>query len=131
MLANGAGDYRPVMRTSFPPVVGTVDAWHGEDGWGVLRTPDGLTVFCHFSDVEADGYVELSVGSSVWFDYETPGQDGCDASVVTAARPGAANLDVPLGTLVPKVFEPPSSAFRSRLTITRPDGRTETFGDDE
>jgi cold shock CspA family protein len=30
-------------------VVGTVQEWYGEEGWGVLRTPDGLSVFCHFS----------------------------------------------------------------------------------
>jgi cold shock CspA family protein len=110
-------------------VVGTVETWHGEDGWGVLRTPDGLSVFCHFSDVEVRGYAELSVGSPVWFDYETPGQDGCDARILTAARPGVAEPDVPLGTLMPKVPEPPSSASRIRLTITYDDGRTETFDD--
>lgn len=119
------------MRTPFPPVVGTVEAWHSEDGWGVLRTSDGLSVFCHFSDVEVQGYAELLVGSSVWFDYETPGQDGCDARVLTAARPGDANPDVPLGRLVPKIAEPPSSAFQSRLTVVRPAGRDETLEGDE
>lgn len=34
------------MRTPYEPVVGTVRDWYNEEGWGVLLTPDGLTVFC-------------------------------------------------------------------------------------
>lgn len=116
------------MRSPSPPVIGTVEAWY-DDGWGVLRTPAGLSVFCHFSQVEVIGHAALTVGTRVWFDYETPGQDGCDARVLTAARPGAADPDVPLGTLVRKTVEPRSPAYRSRLTITYPDGRREVRGD--
>jgi CspA family cold shock protein len=65
-----------VKPASFPAVVGTVEAWHDEQGWGVLRTPDGLSVFCHFSHIEMDGYAALTAGASVWFDYAIPGQDG-------------------------------------------------------
>lgn len=53
----------------------------------MLLTPDGLTVFCHFSHVAVDGYATLVPGTCVSFDYETPGQDGCDARVRTTARP--------------------------------------------
>jgi hypothetical protein len=53
-------------------------------------------------------------------------QDGCDARVLTSARTGAANPDAPLGTLKSKNPEPPSFAFRSRLTVTHDDGRVET-----
>ena len=70
----------------FPEVHGTVETWYAEEGWGVLRTPDGLSVFCHFSHIEADGYRELHTGQKVAFDYRTPGQDGCDASVRTTVR---------------------------------------------
>jgi CspA family cold shock protein len=115
------------MRFSHPPVVGTVEIWHREGGWGVLRIPDDLTVFCHFSDVEAEGFVELRAGESVWFDYETPGQDGCDARVLSAARPGTADSDVPLGRLAPRISEIPRSSTQQTVTITYPDGRTETF----
>jgi CspA family cold shock protein len=101
----------------FPPVVGTVEVWHDEEGWGVLRTPDGLSVFCHFSNVEIEGYAYLTEGTAVWFDYITPRQDGCDASVLTAARPDAARTDVPLGQLVPKKFAGPRSAYVSSLKI--------------
>lgn len=66
--------------------MGTVDSWDAEAGWGVLRTPDGLTVFCHFSHLDAPGYRELHQGQAVEFDYFVPGQDGCDASVRTKAR---------------------------------------------
>jgi CspA family cold shock protein len=72
---------------SHEPVLGTVREWSNEDGWGVLLTSDGLTVFCHYSQLEMDGYRTLAPGSRVEFDYETPGQDGCDARVLTAARP--------------------------------------------
>lgn len=75
------------MRTPHELVVGTVRDWYDEDGWGVLLTPDGLTVFCHFSAVAVDGYATLTPGIRVSFDYETPGQDGCDARVLTTARP--------------------------------------------
>jgi len=71
----------------FPTCIGTVDVWHAEDGWGVLKTPDGRTVFCHFSHVDLPGYRELLPGQAVEFDYFTPGQDGCDATVRTRARP--------------------------------------------
>jgi len=70
----------------FPEVHGTVETRYAEEGWGVLRTPDGLSVFCHFSHIEADGYRELHTGQKVTFDYRTPGQDGCDASVRTTVR---------------------------------------------
>jgi CspA family cold shock protein len=75
------------VRTPYPPVTGTVRDWSDEEGWGVLLTPDGLTVFCHFSHVTGAGYRTLTPGSRVFFDYETPGQDGCDARVLTSARP--------------------------------------------
>lgn len=75
------------MRTSHPTVVGTVEVWHGEHGWGVLRTPDGVAVWCHFSQVEMEGCRSLELGQRVFFDYETPGQDGYAARVLTSVRP--------------------------------------------
>lgn len=75
------------MRTPHPPVVGTVEVWHGENGWGVLRTPDDVAVWCHFSQVEMDGYRSLEPGQRVFFDHETPGQDGYEARVLTSVRP--------------------------------------------
>jgi cold shock CspA family protein len=86
------------------PVTGTVEVWHDDDGWGVLRTPDGMSVFCHSSDLEMSGYKTLTPGASVVFDYEVPGQDGCEARVLTAARPaGGPGVDeVPLGGLLPE-----------------------------
>jgi cold shock CspA family protein len=119
-----------VEWTPFPPVVGTVETWHDGEGWGVLRTPDGLSVFCHFSNVEMDGPKALVAGTSVWFDYETPGQDGCDARVLTAARPGLADADRPLGSLA---SAQPLSGMVQRATITflaADDGRTTDVGGD-
>jgi len=75
------------VRTPHEPVVGTVQEWNDVDGWGVLLTPTGLTVWCHYSQLKLAGHQALIPGSQVSFDYETPGQDGCDARVLTAARP--------------------------------------------
>ena len=105
------------MRTAHPSVVGVVEAWHNEDGWGVLRTPDGLSVWCHFSQVDVDdGYRELTAGEQLRFDYETPGQDGCDGRVLTSAQPLAAG-----GAAVVREPLPPSGmpgAYASHLVIT-------------
>jgi CspA family cold shock protein len=84
-----AQEHHLCMREVHAAVVGTVEVWHAEDGWGVLRTPGGLSVWCHFSHVIAEGYRELSAGDRVSFDYETPGQDGCEGRVLTAAAPVA------------------------------------------
>jgi CspA family cold shock protein len=99
-----------MARTAHDSVVGKVEVWHDDEGWGVLRTPDGLSVFCHFSSVEGEGFRRLLEGLRVWFDYEVPGQDGCDARVLTAARAGDADPAHPLGTLV-GCFAAPGSQF--------------------
>ena len=75
------------MRKRHPSVIGTVRDWYDEEGWGVLTTPDGLTVFCHFSNVGIDGFRALTPGTHVSFAYDTPGQDGCDARVRGDATP--------------------------------------------
>jgi cold shock CspA family protein len=56
------------VREPHSSVVGRVEAWHAEEGWGVLRTPDDVQVWCHFSQVEIDGYRVLEPGEPVWFD---------------------------------------------------------------
>ena len=75
------------MITPHAPVTGTVEVWHAEHGWGVLRTPDDVAVWCHFSQVEMEGYRSLEPGQRVSFDYETPGQDGYAARVLTSVKP--------------------------------------------
>jgi cold shock protein len=65
------------MREKHGPVHGQVRLWNGEEGWGVLVPDDtSLEVWVHFSQVDLPGYVELSAGQRVRFEYETPGQDG-------------------------------------------------------
>jgi CspA family cold shock protein len=78
---------KPPPRAAHGTVMGTVRAWHAEEGWGVLTAPDGTEVWCHFSHVEMPGYRVLSPGQSVSFNYETPGQDGCAARVTSFVRP--------------------------------------------
>jgi len=99
-------------------VVGSVDSWDDAAGWGVLRTPDGLSVFCLFSQVEdrETRYRSLQPGQVVWFDYEVPGQDGCDARVLTAARAGESDPHTPLGSLLSTAESSPT-AYTGSLTI--------------
>ena len=117
-LANNRHDRG--VRSTHDAVTGVVEVWHSEQGWGVLRTPGGLSVFCHFSHVEMQGYRELIVGEAVHFDYVIPGQDGCDAAVLTRACPAG-------GTSVSQVPSTPPSEepgpYSSRLTITFDDER--------
>lgn len=107
------------MRTEHGPVIGTVESW-SEDGWGVLRTPDGVSVFCLFMQVDVPGQHELVPGSAVYFDYERPGQDGCDGRVLTAARPAdEVGMDLPL---VPPRFDTgPATAYGSVLNAVLDD----------
>jgi CspA family cold shock protein len=109
------------VRTTHEAVVGTVEVWHAEDGWGVLRTPDGVSVWCHFSHVVADGHRELPAGDRMRFDHETPGQDGCDGRVLTAAQPVADD-----GSVTPMTGMQPahdmSGAYASELTIVFDEG---------
>ena len=101
------------------PSVGEVVRWSFEDGWGVLRsgTVDGL-VFAHFSDIrDQPGFRSLEPGQRVWFRFETPGQDGCQARAtdVWSAGPPFDTVPEPQG---------PAGAYRSDLQITfdPPDG---------
>ncbi|MCA1713286.1 MAG: cold shock domain-containing protein, partial [Actinobacteria bacterium] len=80
------------------------------------RTPDGASVWCHFSHVVADGYRQLSVGDRVRFDYETPGQDGCDGRVLTAAQLLDDDGSVPSASELPAAQDM-TGAYASKLTI--------------
>jgi CspA family cold shock protein len=60
-------------------VRGSVKEWRDDEGWGVLVSPSVTgTVFAHFKHIQAPGFRSLREGELVEFDYETPGQDGCD-----------------------------------------------------
>jgi cold shock CspA family protein len=55
-------------------VIGNVQAWYSEEGWGVLVSPEVEgTVFAHFSALDVSGYRDLG---------RTRGVPICDA------RPG-------------------------------------------
>ena len=61
-------------------VVGVVEWFDQEHGWGVLTSPDlPDTCFVHVSNIQVDGYRYLTEGQDVRFSYEKPGflQDGC------------------------------------------------------
>jgi len=105
------------VRTPHEAVVGHVESWSDDEGWGILRAPDGLSVFCHFSQVDLAGYRSLTPGTAVYFDYEEPGQDGCDTRVLTAARPVVASGEnMPLTSPLGEPAEE-STAYGSGLTF--------------
>lgn len=112
------------MRTPHEAVVGHVESWSDEDGWGVLRAPDGRSIFCHYSHVDLAGHRTLTPGSAVYFDYEEPGQDGCDARVLTAALPAVTSgVNLPL-TRPPGYAAEESTAYDSGLAIVWDDDTT-------
>lgn len=97
-------------------VAGTVVRWSDVDGWGVLRSDavDGL-VFAHYAAIrDQTGHRGLEPGRAVWFRWERPGQDGCDAraSDVWAGGPP------PRPTPAPPPEPSGTSAYRSVLEIT-------------
>jgi cold shock protein len=60
-----------------PVTKGTVRFWLGDEGWGVVDTPEtpgGCWV--HFSHVEIDGYRELIADANVDVEWEAAEQDG-------------------------------------------------------
>lgn len=73
-------------------ITATVRAWHDEEGWGVLdspETPGGC--WAHFSTLELDGFRTLSPGRQVDLGWEAPGfeQDGYAYRAVTVVPRGA------------------------------------------
>ena len=101
---------------------GTVVRWSDEEGWGVLRSDavDG-SVFAHFSHIrDVRAYRSLRPGQPVWFRWELPGQDGCDARAVDVwtAEPRAG------ATPVPPPPSEPGGASTYTLTITWDDPAT-------
>jgi len=64
-------------------VEAVVRQWSGEDGWGVLDSPDTPGgCWTHFSHIEVDGFRTLATGQVVDLDWESPGQDGYDFRAV-------------------------------------------------
>ncbi len=59
-------------------VRGTVKAWHGDLGWGVLSSPDVPSdIWVHFSAVDGEGFRELAQDAPVEFKYRrVADQDG-------------------------------------------------------
>lgn len=100
------------------PVGGVVTAWHPDEGWGVLRSPElSGSAFCHFSAIDEARYVILEVGEEVSFTWSEVAQDDCKYSAVHVIRGPAGNdmnrsanlrsLSVILVTLGSHELEPP------------------------
>jgi len=67
---------------------GAVKAWHADEGWGVLTSPDApAEVWVHFGAIEGTGYRELSDDESVEFEYHhVADQDGYSYVAVSVRR---------------------------------------------
>ncbi|MET4002289.1 MULTISPECIES: cold-shock protein [Arthrobacter] len=97
---------------------GTVRSWNDEEGWGVIDspvTPGGCWV--SFADVrlQAPGFLSLSPGQEVLFEWEAADQDGfCfRARAATPAGDG-------IRAVIPPPANPmnnPGGTYRSRLSI--------------
>jgi CspA family cold shock protein len=57
---------------------GTVKWFNAEKGFGFITGDDGVDVFAHFSQIQADGYKSLEEGQEVTFDV-VQGQKGPQA----------------------------------------------------
>jgi CspA family cold shock protein len=56
---------------------GVVEAWHDEDGWGVIRVAGQPgQVWAHFSAIDAPGFRALTEGDEVELRAEQAEQDG-------------------------------------------------------
>jgi CspA family cold shock protein len=64
---------------------GTVKWFNSEKGFGFITGDDGVDVFAHFSQIQADGYKSLEEGQSVTFDV-VQGQKGPQAENIQIAR---------------------------------------------
>ncbi len=64
-------------------MTGTVKWFNSEKGFGFITTEEGKDVFCHFSQIQKDGYKSLEEGEKVSFDI-TEGPKGPQASNITS-----------------------------------------------
>ena len=63
---------------------GTVKWVNAEKGFGFITGDDGVDVFAHFSQIQADGYKSLEEGQEVTFDV-VQGQKGPQAENINIA----------------------------------------------
>lgn len=101
--------------------VGRVREWRGEEGWGVIdspETPGGC--WTHFSAIVMEGYRALAEGDTVTFVHEPAEQDGFRFRAVRVWPQSVGTSGGPSATL----HHGPSSAYQSRLTLHLDDGRT-------
>jgi CspA family cold shock protein len=103
------------------PVRGTAVVWHGEEGWGILRSPDVPSdVWCHFSAIRQDGYRELIAGEQVSFTYQAVEQDGYHYAADEVRRESTPGGGTPVTPDESPQSQPGSSpAYQSRLTVRR------------
>lgn len=67
------------------PIPGTVRWFNGEEGWGVIDSPEvSGGCFVHFPNIAGVGFRSLEDGQTVAFTYDQPGfkQDGYDFRAV-------------------------------------------------
>lgn len=61
---------------------GTVKWFNGEKGYGFITGEDGVDVFAHFSQIQAEGYKSLQEGQKVSYDVAN-GPKGPQAENIT------------------------------------------------
>ena len=61
---------------------GTVKWFNSDKGYGFITGDDGVDVFAHYSQIQADGFKNLEEGQKVQFDV-TQGAKGPQAENIT------------------------------------------------
>jgi cold shock protein len=94
-------------------VIGRVQRWYPEEGWGVLESKDlDGAVFAHYSSIrDQSGWRGLEAGQQVAFTWEQPGQDGCEYSAVDIYTTETRT------PVLPPEAPPGARAYSSSLTI--------------
>jgi cold shock protein len=91
-------------------VDGVVRAWHSDQGWGVIETPDTPGgCWTHFSHIAMRGHRELVPGQAVALDWEMADQDGYSYRAVRVWPAGSDPVE--------QVAERDSTAYSSTLTL--------------
>ncbi len=91
---------------------GSVRSWFGEEGWGVIDSPDTPGgCWAHFSNVMIPGYKEFTAGELVNLDWEPADQDGYRFRALRVWPTGTDPIETPQ-------VAGSSSAYSSTLTIT-------------
>ncbi len=96
---------------------GVVLHWRGEEGWGVIESPETPGgCWAHFSAIDVAGFRELAAGQVVSMEVEPAAHDGYSYRATRVVVPGAEPSVTSHGS---------TGAYTSSITFTFDDDLTE------